>query len=560
MKLVLHLVGKDLKHLRAWIIGWLVTLSLPVVIGGLLLGSEPDTREWNAYGMVAAAALGLQMVVAYLMTILLVQADRVVGTEAFWVTRPISAGRLLTAKVATAALVFVGGAVLLYLPWWLFCGVGGRGILGAIVELIPPTAAVVVPAMLIGALTDSLGRALLWSLILAALGVMVPGFFSVVLSNASGRLGSDLALLVLIGCGATLLAMAAAVLVLYQTRRYTRWLAMPAAGLVVALMVGRYVPLIWRPANEPAEWRPERATQVTVGYHDAYSRPGAPSRNSRERWDNAWVAFALRDAPAGWSVEGVGARHRWAWAGGTHFGREGRVGVLGTAGRVSVPGFTGLPPDPETVEWRRQQSRPRRASSLSVPMTGPEEGIWVQANILLPGSIAERLDRETATYAGSLWLALRRVVVMNETPAEAGSWRRGTQHAMRVESIGTRDDAVLIRLVDTTPFSWVSTYREWRLRGSWFGTRNEGGFLLMNRDRREFLTLNDRPRALVVAGVQLTWHELTAGGLRVRRADRWEDRAGWLDDATLAMARAIPESVFRRDIRVEAMRVRRTEP
>lgn len=557
MNLVLNIVAKDLRRLRGWVIGWLAVVAVPLVIGVLLLQKEPTQRQFNGIGTALFAAVGLQVVVAYLMTILLVQADRVVRTDAFWVTRPISGGRLLTAKLLAAGIIFVGGALLLYVPWWLFCGLGVREIFAAAVELLPPALAVVVPGMLIGGLTDSIGRALLWSLVFAAVGVMTPFFFSTIMNSSSPRAASDLILYVAIGCGVTLLAMASTVVLLYRTRRYTRWLAVPAAGLVVALLVGRFMPLVWRPANEPSEWRAERAAQVTVGYHDAYSRSGAPSRNNLERWDNAWVGFALRGVPTDLFAEGVGARHRWTWAGGVHVGREGRLSVLGTSGSVPMMGLKWRPPDPETVEWRRQQSRPRRVPTRSQPMTRPEEGIWLQANVLLPGSIAERLDREPANYTGSLWLTLRRPTVMNEAPARAGSWRRGEAQAMRVGDIEARDDAIVIRLVDTTAFSLLSTYREWRNRVNWFGTRNGQGFLLVNRARGEYLPMNDRPRGVVVAGVQLTWHELTGNGLRARRADKWESPPGWLEDATVAFVRSVPESVFRRDVRVDPMRVRR---
>ena len=561
MKQVFHLVAKDLRHLRGWVFGWLATLTVPVVIGVLLLRDEPTPDQWNAYGVVLGAALGLQVVVAYLMTILLVQADRVVGTDAFWVTRPISGGRLLASKLVTAGLVFVGGAVLLYVPWWLFCGLGVREILVTAVELLPPAATVLVPAMLIGALTDSLGRALLWSMILAAVGLMVPAFFSVVLSSSSARFGSDLALFFVVGCGATLLAMGTAVAILYRTRRYTRWLAVPAVGLVVALLVGRFAPLVWRPADEPSEWRAERAAAVTVGFHDAYSGRGGINRSNLgiERWDNVWVGFTLQGTAPDLVVEGVGARHRWTWEGGAHVGRDGRLNVLGTSGGFPMLGLKGLPPDQETVDWWREQRRPGRLSSLGNPMTRPGEGFRVQANTLLPGSIAERLDRDPARYAGSLWLTLRRPTVLNEMPLQPGSWTIGGAQGMRVGGVESREHAVVIRAVDTTPFSWMETYRGWRQRGRWFGTWHDQGFVLLNRGRGEFVSLNDRPRTLVVAGVQLTWRELTASGLRVRRGDRWESWPGWMDDATIAFVRAVPESTFRRDVEVDAMRVRRGE-
>jgi hypothetical protein len=560
MKRVLHIVAKDLRRLRGWVIGWLLALMIHVGIGVLLLQEEPTRNQWNGYGNLLAGALALQAAIAYLMTILLVQSDRVVGTDAFWMTRPVSGGRLMAAKLVAAGLVFVGGALLVYVPWWLFAGLGPREIAMAGVELLPPAAAVVLPAMLIGALTDSPGRALLWSLILAAVGVMTPMLYTVILNTASARAASDLVLYLMIGCGATLLAMAAAVAILYRTRRYTRWLAAPAVGLVVALLAGRFVPLVWRPANEPSEWRPERAAQVKVVYHDAYSRPSAPPRNNVERWDNVWVRFTLQGTSPDMILEGIGARQRWSWVGGAHAGREGRLGVLGYSGDVLLPGLQWLSPDLETIEWRLQQSRSRRLAPRGTEMSRPAEGPWLQANVPLPASIADRLDREPARYTGNLWLMWRRPTVRNEVPLRSDAWRRGVAQAMRLRSVDERDDTVVIRIVDTRAGSWLAAYREWRHRGRWFGTRRDQEFALVNRVRGELVPLQDSTRAHVVGGVRLTWRELTTRVLRVRRAGSWEGRPGWLDDATLAFVEAVPVSVFRRDVSVDAMRVRREEP
>src|SRR5262245_19846351 len=105
MNLTLHMVRSDLVRMRVWIVCWAGVLLLPMVNGVVILsGSGPQAEPWIA-GNRAAILTGFQAALGYLLTILLIQEHGLVGTSQFWLTRPISRGRLLGAKFVGVFLI-----------------------------------------------------------------------------------------------------------------------------------------------------------------------------------------------------------------------------------------------------------------------------------------------------------------------------------------------------------------------------------------------------------------------------------------------------------------------
>src|SRR3954470_6120026 len=117
MKLLFHIVANDLRRLRFWLMAWVVVLALPILEGVRTLRVDPlDDATWNLQDEMAWATM-LEIGVAYLLMLLLVQGDAVVGTRQFWLTRPISGQRLLAAKTVGAAVVLWIIPLLVSLPW-----------------------------------------------------------------------------------------------------------------------------------------------------------------------------------------------------------------------------------------------------------------------------------------------------------------------------------------------------------------------------------------------------------------------------------------------------------
>src|ERR1019366_679305 len=119
-----------------------------------------------------AILFGLRVAIGYLMIAALMFDDPLVGSTAFWPTRPISGPRLLVAKLLGCLLVFGLLPVLVTLPWWLYCGYGIRQVWEASVDSFWSQATPLAVGFLIGALTGSVARFLVWTLVaIAAAGI-----------------------------------------------------------------------------------------------------------------------------------------------------------------------------------------------------------------------------------------------------------------------------------------------------------------------------------------------------------------------------------------------------
>jgi hypothetical protein len=114
MKLMLHIVRKDLRRLRWYLAAWLAVVAARYAIGyAVIWGSviSGDTFRWLE---VVVGAMGAGEVIAmFFVTALLVQGDALVGSRQFWLTRPISGWRLLGAKILGAVLLLLAPALAL---------------------------------------------------------------------------------------------------------------------------------------------------------------------------------------------------------------------------------------------------------------------------------------------------------------------------------------------------------------------------------------------------------------------------------------------------------------
>lgn len=128
MRLVLHIVAKDLRRMAVPIGLWLGLIvagaigfqSIPITVEGHA-GSEIDTwltttRIWTVLLLV------VQLLMGYLLTGTLGIEDPLVGSGEFWMTRPIGRVRLFAAKLVGTVLFFVVAPVLVLLPIWIANG------------------------------------------------------------------------------------------------------------------------------------------------------------------------------------------------------------------------------------------------------------------------------------------------------------------------------------------------------------------------------------------------------------------------------------------------------
>jgi hypothetical protein len=566
MKPVLHIVRKDLARLRWWLVAWLGVLLLPVLFGFDLLVRGPLPGNDGSMDRINSALLGLEGLVVYVLTILLIQEDAIVGTRQFWLTRPITSGQLLAAKALGAIAIFGAMPVVVSAPWWWWCGFGLREMSIAALESCALAALVAIPAALVAVLTDSLARALLWTMVLIAAIPVTGEFFTAAIRAAMtpadfpGLAVSRAVLAVAAIAGEFLLVVVAK----YYLRQRGRWLALAGIAVVLTLASATAWPWSIVGRNESREINPERARGVNVRFGAA--KPGdlggAIGGQTELRWQTLEVDVVATGAPRDENVWAMGADQHWRGAGGATIDFRGRFQGdflwLRSVGGMRAPMH-----DDETRRWWservREAAQRGRFLSLSPQLDRPEGEFPFRAGAFLWASQVDRLRRESPRYDARVWLELVRADIAVETPLEAGRWQRGRGRGMRIDRVFPDAERPVIQMVDTQPGFLSDQLRREAAEGRWFDEaelwKNSAWVAIVsNRARGEFMQVWDRSprrRALVVNGVQINWHTL------LRLSVPWQVRdghqqpvPGWLDGVTFGLATLHRDAVVARDVQV----------
>ena len=91
MNLTWHIVKKDLRALK-WPLGlWILLIIAKLGVGVALLNADgTEGIEWFNKMDALAKVLAAFEFVSFVLTAAIIQQDLLVGTTAFWMTRPIS--------------------------------------------------------------------------------------------------------------------------------------------------------------------------------------------------------------------------------------------------------------------------------------------------------------------------------------------------------------------------------------------------------------------------------------------------------------------------------------
>jgi len=102
--LSVHLFLKDLRQTRLLTGVWFLLLLLELALSGIGL-FEGDPKLQTVFGMICEFLAYAQPALLILLIVSVIHAEPLVGTNAFWLTRPIGAGQLLWAKLLYVALL-----------------------------------------------------------------------------------------------------------------------------------------------------------------------------------------------------------------------------------------------------------------------------------------------------------------------------------------------------------------------------------------------------------------------------------------------------------------------
>lgn len=487
MNLTLHIVKKDLRALKWPFLIWILIIVAKLCAGVTLLTAHgTETPEWFTRMAGMANVLSAFERVSFVLVAALIQEDLMVGTKAFWVTRPISGGRLLRAKLLTLLLVFGVLPLLVTLPWWLWCGYGLREIGWAALETSAIHAACVLLGLCWAVVTDGFGRFLMWTLVtlfaIPTLSGTLAYYFTRGLSN--DMMSTRFAL------GAAIAVAGILVVVVHQylTRRTWRSIAVIGATSVVIILVGAFWPWRW----DMESWLYTRHMEQEEGQWSAAAEPAGLKfavesvqlTKVRREARNAQLLVKIR-------VEGLTesqalrvywSDYEWRWADGTTK-KGGAWGRSGLGHMVSE-------------------------KALGVAMKLAAEGQYTDTVAMTVGLEAERATRLTAeppAFRLKNRLQLLRFDSAVPVPLQGADWSSMGVVGERVASAEKSGEELLVTFIRHYPSLWVNN-----IVGGYLYGISDGGFsqyLLVNR-AQGFV---DRGRAVDrrstrIGTVDIHWH------------------------------------------------------
>jgi hypothetical protein len=312
---VVHLIRKDLGEHRAWLAAFLGLVALRAS----LVGSGVDARitDQNLLTALSLASFLVTVLDGALLVALavqLVQGDRLVGTTAFWLTRPVRRIDLVAAKVGTAVAALVLVPVLFDALAMVVNGLSWRHAAAAMVEGAAVRLHVVLPAMALASVTADLA-----GFVVSAVGAL---FATFALSAAfqwgpklaprtSGAAYTASAVFVVVLIIGALAAFAHQVL----TRRRARSAGvMAAVGILAVVVASRWTVDVVAPAEglEPGWLDPSRVA-MTMAPVRADLSPGTPGT---QQW-LVRASYAFTGAPPDVALVPIGLKSAGVFPDGT---------------------------------------------------------------------------------------------------------------------------------------------------------------------------------------------------------------------------------------------------
>jgi hypothetical protein len=156
MNLITHLLRKDVRRSRALLIVWLLLL----ILEGVLVGSgvNPGDRVIQLlYTMISKAVPLFEALLIIVIVPFVVQDEPLVGTTAFWLTRPISRRTLLKAKALFAVALLVLPPLVVQIIVLAANGITAHDIALAVPEVLLEQIHLVLMVAVVAALTPSFG-------------------------------------------------------------------------------------------------------------------------------------------------------------------------------------------------------------------------------------------------------------------------------------------------------------------------------------------------------------------------------------------------------------------
>lgn len=521
MNLTWHLVRKDLRLLCLPLALWSGLFLVRIAICERLLLQSGDASE--VFNKLSTQAMTITFVIGlvnFSLAAMLVLEDAPVGSRLFWVTRPISGGRLLAAKGLAAVIAFVLLPIAIHLAWGLLAGVPLAELGHSVLRTAIFQSLVTLPCFLVAALTGQASRLLIWSLIVL---VGVPVLLMTVQYSigkpdlSPGVLATRETLLV----GWLALGALGAIVVQFLTRRTARSVAIVVATMGLAV-VGLFA---WR-----WDWTPP-ARQMGAADETFEVRPDRVWTRARGSHIELTIALARRAGASGMTSRGGRVRAEFTWSDGSSTQVDGFLRFSGWARETLLAAErAGIRPvpvaDPETERHLQETAEERkREAQLRAQKQGRPFGDQLDARetdlvvLTLPSEVGKRVLREQPRCTLTVEVRTMEPEFLGELPLRRGAELRAHGYRLVVQEAEHK-----VRHLPETEFQVLNMRVVFSGPAGPFGEVVYVSALDRQRAPAFFATesgsIDPLPRALgLPLGFGTVWQTIPAP--RVWRTDRW---------------------------------------
>jgi hypothetical protein len=311
MKLMAHLLRADARRVAALLIIWLATVAAVTTLD-LISPTLASLRLQEVLSIVQSLLGITKSLLLILLVVMTVQLHPLVGTDAFWMTRPVPPLVLLGAKTvflwSSIVLVLVAAQAILMAMY----GVSARTLTAISLDTALGETFWLLLVMTGAAITLNLARfAMLCAGLFAAVGLMISIAFAIAMarirldgpSAATGVADVD-GTKALITSVLAICAVIGLLVIQYRTRSRFRSVPAGALGLALALTAGSLwnVPLLARPRPQPAWTQDEASARLVPDWSTLKLTAQAPFFNEERPWHMLRARVGVESLPPFWSA------------------------------------------------------------------------------------------------------------------------------------------------------------------------------------------------------------------------------------------------------------------